>query len=354
METKYLDMDNLIYLEALNKNNVYKEYLLSLYNDLDDSVDDCIPFSFKEIINIIKNLNYQAKKFKRSQLLPILISSDLEKENLYNSVKEAFQNQGVFYIPLCPINVGIYYHIYSSLIEDLGLDILKHINLNSLKFGQGLEKNDVIRALLKFQQDCDDRDVLERWFLGDMLNEEELASLGINNPISEDKNSFELISYICNSFEEPIMLFFEDIELIHQKYGEEYEERWGRGAQYKFLNVFNSFLEKIRNVVNILPCLKTSWNVLLKFSNHDLRSVLELSKIEFFDFERLKRKIMKVMDFYWLQSKIRPPENPFFPLNVDLIERFFKRSNGDLKRFFTHCIKTMEDILQGKQVPAQI
>ncbi len=347
-------MENLIYLEALNKNNVYKEYLLSLYDDVDDSVDDCIPFSFKEIINIIKNLNYQAKKYKRSQLLPILISSDLEKENLYNSIKEVFQNQGVFYIPLCPIDVRIYYHIYSCLIEDFGLDILKNINLNSLKFGQGLEKTDVIRALLKFKQDFDDMDVLDRWFLGDMLNKEELTSLGISKPISDDKNSLELISYICNSFEEPIMLFFEDIELIYQKYGEEYEERWGRGAQYKFLNVFNLFLEKIRNVVNILPCLKTSWNVLLKFSNHNLRSVLDLNKIEFFDLEGLKRKIIKVMDFYWLQSKIRPPINPFFPLSVDLIERFFKRSNGDLKRFFTLCIKTMEDVQQRKQAPAQI
>ena len=122
MEPEQLELENVIYLEALRKNNVYKEYLLSLYNGLDDSLDDCIPFSLKEIIDIIINLNYQAKKFKRSQILPILISSDLEKEDLYNSIKARFQNQKLVYIPLCPIDVRIYYHIYSCLIEELGLE----------------------------------------------------------------------------------------------------------------------------------------------------------------------------------------------------------------------------------------
>ena len=113
-------------------------------------------------------------------------------------------------------------------------------------------------------------------------------------------------------------------------------------------------MSEIKNTVIILPCIKTSWNVLLKFSNDNLRSVLESRKIEFFNLEGLKRKIMKVMDFYWLQSNIRPPPNPFFPLNDDSIEKFFEKSQGDLKKFFTLYIKAIEEILRGKTIPAEI
>ncbi|KKN44800.1 hypothetical protein LCGC14_0689370 [marine sediment metagenome] len=354
METKHVDIEKAIYLKTLNKNNVYKEYLFSLFDEVDNTVEDCKKFTFKEIVNIIKNLNYQTKKSNRSQILPILVSSDSEKEKLYNSIKEEFQNQIVLYIPLCPIEVRIYYHICSCLIEDLGLEIFETMNLNSIKFRQNLDKNDAVRALLKYQQYSIKKDLLRRWLLGDELNEEEKKRLGLMTSISEDKNSLEIIKCICDSFEEPVLLFFDDIELINQKYGEEHGERLGRVAELVFLNTFISFLAEIKNTVIILPCIKTSWKVLLNFSNNDLRSILESSKIEFFDLEGLKRKIMKVMDFYWLQNKIRPPTNPFFPLNDDSIEKFFKKSRGDLKKFFTLCIKTIEDILLEKKAPAQI
>jgi len=354
METKHVDIEKAIYLKTLNKHNIYKEYLFTLFDDVDNSVEDCKKFTFKEIVNIVKNLNYQTKKNNRSQILPILISSDSEKEKFYNSIKEEFQNQILLYIPLCPIDVRIYYHIYSCLIENLGFEIFETINLNSIKFRQNLDKNDAVRALLEYQQGSVNSDLLRRWLLGDKLNKEEKKRLGLRTSISEDKNSLEIIKCICDSFEEPVLLFFDDIELINQKYGEEYGERWGRVAELVFLNTFFSFLAEVKNIVIILPCIKTSWNVLLNFSNNNLRSVLESSKIEFFAFEGLKRKIMKVMDFYWLQSNIRPPKNPFFPLNEDSIEKFFKKSERDLKRFFTLCIKTIDDILLGKKAPAQI
>jgi len=350
METKYVDIEKSIYLKTLNKHNVYKEYLFSLFDDVDNSVGDCKKFSFKEIVNIIKKINYQTKKNKRSQILPILISSDSEKEDLYNSIKEEFQSQIRLYIPLCPIDVRIFYHICSCLIEDLGIEIFETINLNSIKFRQ----NDAVRALLEYQKDSINRDLLRRWFLGDKLNKEDKKRLGLRTSISEDKNSLEIIKCICDSFEEPVLLFFDDIELINQKYGEEYGERWGRTAELVFLNTFISFLTEIKNTVIILPCIKTSWNVLLNFSKDNLRSLLESRKIEFFDLEGLKRKIMKVMDFYWLQSNIRPPPNPFFPLNDDSIEKFFEKSQGELKKFFTLCIKAIEEIIRGKTIPAEI
>ena len=60
------------------------------------------------------------------------------------------------------------------------------------------------------------------------------------------------------------------------------------------------------------------------------------------------------MDFYWLQNRIRPPSNPFFPLDEDLLETFLEESQGNLKKFFILWIKSVEEILLGKKAPAEI
>jgi len=227
--------------------------------------------------------------------------------------------------------------------------MLEYLNPNVSTLG----RSDTIRALREYQQDSDKKDLLRRWFLDSLTNEEELT-LGIRTNIRNNENSLEMIKCICNTFEDPILLFFEDIELINQKYGEQYGEKWGTKAETEFLNTFYSFFTEIRNVLIILPCNKVSWNELLGFSDANLRLVLELNKIEFFDLGGLKRKIMKVLDFYWLQNRIRPPENAFFPLNEDSLELFLEKSHGNLKKFFILWIKSIEEILLGKKAPAEI
>jgi len=349
MRVNYIDLEKSIYLEALNKNNIYREYLYSLSDEVDNSLERYEVGSIKKIINLIKGLSYQIKKDKKPRILPILTSLDSEKAYLYDSIKAEFQNQVILYIPLCPIDERILYHIYSCFIEDLGLETLELLNPNSID----LRRNNAIGALREYQQDSNKKELLSRWFLNN-LTEEEGLTLGIPTNIRDDENSLEMIKCMCNSFEDAVLLFFEDIELIHQKYGEQYGEIWGIKAETVFLNTFYSFFTEIRNVLIILPCIKTSWNGLLKSSSINLRSVLESYQIEFFDLKGLKRKIMKIMDFYWLQNRIRPPSNPFFPLDEDLLETFLEESQGNLKKFFILWIKSVEEILLGKKSPAEI
>lgn len=348
MKAPYSDIEKDIYLKALNKNNIYKEYLYSLSDEGDNSVEQYEKVPIKKIVNLIKNLNSQIKKDNKSHILPILTSLDSDKVYLYDSIKAEFQSQIIIYIPLCPIEESIFYHIYNCFIEDLGLEILEMVNPNS----SSLRRSKVIRALHEYQQDSSKKELLRRWFLDNLTKEEELT-LGIDT-IRDDENSLEMIKCICNSFKDPLLLFFEDVELINQKYGKEHGERWGNKAESAFLNTFYSFFTEIRNVLIILPCNKGLWNELLEFSNVNLRSVLKLSKIEFFDLEGLKRKITKVMDFYWRQNKIQPPKNAFFPLNEDLLETLLEKSHGNLKKFFILWIKFIEEILLGKKAPAEI
>jgi len=329
----------------LKNHNIFKEYLYSLFDDVDNSVGEYKKVSFKKIVNLINNLNYQIKRDKSTHILPILTSSNSDKVYLYDSIKAEVQNEICLYIPLCPIDERILYHIYSCFIEDLGLEILDCLD----PYSSNLRKNEAIRALREYQQDSTKQELLKLWFLDSLSNGEGIR-LGMNTNINEDENSLEMIKCICNSFEDAVLLYFDDIELINQKYG----KISGIRAETVFLSVIYSFFIEIRNVLIILPCIKTSWNELLKFSNVDLLSVLESNELEFFDLEGLKRKIMKVMDFYWFQNRIRPPTNAFFPLNEELLERFFEKSHGDLKKFFVLCIKTIDEILLGRRSPAEI
>jgi len=349
MKAPYIDLEKDIYLKNLDKKKIYKEYLYSLSDEGDNSADKYERVSIKKIVNLIKSLNYQIKKDKRPHILPILTSSDSDKVYLYDSIKAEFQSEVILYIPLCPIDENILYHIYSCFIEDFGLEILEMVSPNS----SSLRRSKAIRALREYQKDSGKKELLRRWFLDNLTSEEELT-LGIRTKVRNDENSLEMIKCISDSFEDPVLLFFEDIELIRQKYVEEYGERLGIKAETAFLNTFYSFFTEIRNVLIIIPCNKGLWNELLEFSNVNLRSVLELSKIEFFDLEGLKRKITKVMDFYWHQNRIRPPENAFFPLNEDLLESFLEKSHGNLKKFFVLWIKSIEEILVGKKIPAEI
>ena len=167
MNTNGIDIEKTIYLEALKKKNIYKEYLYSLSDKVDNSIEQYEIGSIKTIINLIKNLSNQIKKDKRPYVLPVLTSLDSDKDYLYESIKAEFQNQIVLNIPLCPIDERILHHIYSCFIEDLGLEILEILDPNS----NSLRSSDAIRALRDYQQDSNNKELLRDWFLNDLTEE---------------------------------------------------------------------------------------------------------------------------------------------------------------------------------------
>ena len=341
MESDLADVEKDRYLEVLSKHSIYKEYLYSLCDPVSDTVEGRNKFSLVEITNFIKRLTIDSKRGKRSYILPILISIDSHKTYLFDKIKEKFQNYVLFYIPICPLGVRIFYHVYNCLFEELGTAIFEQIDLTPYNE----INNDAIKALFEYQQDNTRRYLIERWFCEDELNEQEMRELGLSTMISDDRNSLAIIKLICTSFENIVLFFFDDVELIYQKYGEKEGYKYGEKAEIEVLYALNTFFGEVKNTIIILPCFKESWKVLLKYSNNYFRNVLESSKIEFFDLEGLKRKIIKVMDFYWLENKIRPPENPFFPLNADLVENIFEQSQGSIKNFFNLYMGKIEEIL---------
>ena len=350
MEAKFVDIGVDFYLETLKRNPVYKEFLFSLNDDEDYSVVDIKRVSIINISKIIKIFNLQIKERKKAQLIPILTISESEKSYLYDSIKDKFQDQIILNIPMCPIHVRVFYHVFSSLIEDLGIEILETVNLDTSK----CKKIDAVNLLMDSGKDMTKNSLIKKWFLGDELTIEEKIQIGVTSNIFDDENSLEMIKCISDSFEEPLLLFFDDIESYYHVNGKEYGEKWGRVSEMEFLKKFYQIFLEINNVAIFLPCLKSFWNDLLFFSNRSLLLELELNILYFYNLEGLKKKIVKVLDFYWLQNDIRPPSNPFFPLNDELLEILFEKSFGDIRKFFFLYIKCIDEILDGKKIPADL
>jgi hypothetical protein len=350
MESNLIDVEKNIYLETLRRRRIFKTYLASLNDIVSKMEDGDNKVSIGRIVNIITNFDRDSTKLKQAHLLPILTSSELKKSHLYDILKENIKNNVFIYIPICPIYVRIFYHIYNCLIEELGLEILEKIKLKP----QNTVNNEVFKALYEYQRISKQNKLLKRWFLDDKLTINEKSELRIKSNISDDVNSLEMLKLICNSFEENVIFFFDDIELINEKYGQENGVEWGEKAQIVFLEALGSLHIELKNVTILIPCLKKLWNSLLKYSNNYLRNLLESKNIEFYDLEDLKKKMMKVMDFYWIQSNLRPPANPFFPLSDKMIESFFEHSKGNLKHFFSLLIKNIDDILSGDILPESL
>ncbi len=344
MESNLIDVEKNIYLETLGRRGIYKTYLSSLIDIISKTEIGDNKVSSWGILNIIKRLNNDSKKEQSSHITPILTASDAKKNYIYNILKDKFPTQIVLYIPICPIYVRIFYHVYNCLIEELGFEIIDIINLDPQAIGQ----YDIYKAIYKYQQKSDNYDLVKRWFYEDKLNYNEKRELGLSTNISDDTNSLEIIKLITESFKNKLLFFFDDIELINEKYGKQYGNKWGEKAQVVFLNTLTSLYKEVKNIIILLPCTKESWQALLSYSNNYLRNLLESEKIDFYDLEELKRKISKVMNFYWIQNNMRPPANLFFPLNDDLLEAFFEQAQGNLETFFNLSINRIEDILSGR------
>lgn len=349
MESDYVDLEKKIYLETLNKQNIYKEFLYILFEELDSSSEKYRKVVFQGIADLIRHMSFSIENDRRARIIPILTSSDSDKVLLYDLIKEEFHNQELIYIPMCPREVRVLYHIYSSMIEDMGIKILDAIELNSQK----QIRCDAIKVLHEYRRGSDKVGLAKRWFLDDLTKEEE-SKLGVGSSITTDENSLEMIKSICNSSKDPILLFFEDVELINHEYGALDGKNIGIKAEKVFLEILYEFFLEMKDILIILPCINSFWKELLSFTNQSFLSILESNELEFFDLNWLTRKIIKLMDSFWLKNSIKPPGNPYFPLDENLIEQFFDKSHGNLKRFYSLFIKAIEDILEGRRVPAEI
>ena len=317
---------------------ILREYLpeyKKLFN-VEDFRDSLTKSCFLKIKNDLTNYIQNTKNDKISRMVPILISYKTEKIQLFDLIEEKIQDGHSLNIPIPPESIGIFYHIYTCLIEEFGLEILEEISKKIQT--QNIRKGQCVKALTNYLHDKEKREVVIQWFLGEELSENEKDLLGFESSIQEDDKSLEMIRLIGETSNKVILLYFDDIELPLEKYGE--------STQRKLLEALKRLHRDVKQLIIILICPKKKWSTIKNLADESLTSILA-PKLKFYDFFFVKALIAELNDDFWSKIGIIPPEEKYFPFNERLITYFYKISEGDIRKFLKLYIKMIDKLLSG-------
>ncbi|MFX0137927.1 MAG: hypothetical protein ACFFDN_30070, partial [Candidatus Hodarchaeota archaeon] len=170
----------------------------------------------KSLLNLIKQTTYD----NASRIIPIIIASGIDHSPLYDLLKKMEQNWKIIHIPNPPGGVRVFFHIYTCIIEDLGLEILKEISLNSVN------RNivHICVKILKIYSLSDNRkELAKRWLLGNNLNDQVLNYLNTKYDIPDNDISLEMIKLISENTNHKLVLYFDDIDWAYKEYGKHAE-----------------------------------------------------------------------------------------------------------------------------------
>lgn len=280
----------------------------------------------KTLSNLVQNTKYD----KVSRILPIIVSSEIEKVQLFDLITTKSQESRLIYIPSPTENVGLYYHVYNCIIEELGLPLLEEISKRIQ--AQEIRRTRCVRALIDYYHDEKKRDAVIRWFLGEELSSNDKTILGFEETIGIDENALEMIKIIGNFSNEVIILYFDDIESPYEKYGDR--------AEISILELIKRLHHDVKQLIIIMACAKTAWSTILSLADDGFISILGPEQ-EFYDLSQLKMYIAKIMEDFWLENRVKPPSNKYFPLNDKLLNIIFEQSKGDIRRLLKLYIETI-------------
>ena len=326
------------YLKILRK---YLPEYKKLFN-LEDFRDDLTKFSFLKIKYDLTKCIQKTKNDKNSRMVPILISYKTEKIQIFDLIEEKVQDGHLLYVPIPPESIGIFYHIYTCLIEEIGLEILEEVSQKIQT--QTIRKDQCVKALTDYLHDKEKRKAVIQWFLGEELSENEKDLLGFESSIQEDDKSLEMIRLIGETSSKVILLYFDDIELPLEKYGE--------SAQRRLLEGLKRVHHNVKQLIIILICPEKKWSSIKDLADESFTSILE-SKLNFYNFFDVKALIVERNDDFWSKRDMIPPEEEYFPFDESDITFFFEKSKGDISKFLKVYLKMIYKFLSGELSESQ-
>ena len=321
------------YIKILREFPGYKELL-----NIEDFIKSLTKSSFLKIRDVLSDFIQNSKYDKSSSILPISISSEIEKVELFNIIGERVQDGHLINLPIPPEPARIFYHVYTCLIEELGLEILEEIS--SKISTQNIRKTQCVKALTDYLHDKEKRGAVLQWFLGEELSENEKNLLGFERDIQTDDESLEMIKLISENANRIILLYFDEIGSLYEKYGEIF--------QRMVLDALIKLHDEVKQLIIILICPpKEKWSNILSLADEFFSLILEPG-LEFYSLSLIKALIAKRMYEYWSKQGISPPKNKFFPFNEKLVHYFFEQSNGDVRKFLKVYVRMIDKLVSGE------
>ncbi len=371
-----------LYLEVLREGATPFDRFVSR-GDIEDVID--IPRSRQTIDRNVFRAVQQTQLDQSTRLIPILGAAGTGKTHAYWAYKdrerkmlqaddsaEELVYEGpsgwtIVYVPSPPASIRILLHVYSCIIDEMGADILKIVSGKLVtKWGGKKKKHlglfgsadieeviqagirnypgvfaDCVKALVIYEMDKDRKVLAERWLLGEDLDEEELDTLGINSVIEEDDICLAMIKLLTEHTDKTIVLYFDELESPYRMHGPD--------AERKFLEIIKRLYNEVKNLVIIIAVLKEIWPRILEIADMPLRSRMEPEhELQNWTMDDLKLYFAKSMLHFWNQNNLNPPTYPLFPLNDQLLNSIYHKTDGNQRSIIKLIRIFVDKIISGE------
>ena len=384
MYSELSDDDKQMYLDVLREAPVLPFSNFVSRGDIPDRVDIARVRSYidREVYRLVR----QTYRDRSSRLIPILGSAGSGKTHAYHSFKDKERenrrkleeiSEGeeeievsqlepvdwtIIYVPSPPASIRVLLHVYTCIIEEVGPEILDIVSKKLVvekwggkkggifqkpKLDEIIQKGirefpgvfaDCVKALVTYQLDKSKKALAERWLLGEDLETEELAELGINSVVEEDDVCLAMIKIITENLDRVLILYFDELESPYRMLGE--------AAERKFLEILKRLYNEVKGLVIIIAILKEIWPRILEIADQPLRSRMEPEQeLKPFSLNDLKIFYSKTMETFWDDNNLNPPLYPLFPLNEKLIEMIYEKTQGNPRNSIKLCRRFIDKVV---------
>jgi hypothetical protein len=372
-----------MYLDVLREAPILPFSNFVSRGDIRDKVDIPRPRSYidREVYRLVQ----QTYRDRSSRLIPILGSAGTGKTHAYHSFKDkerenrkkleqSLEEQEIevsqlepvdwtiIYVPSPPASIRVLLHVYTCIIESVGPEILDAVSQKLVfekwggkkggifqkpKIDEVIQKGirefpgifaDCVKALVTYQLDKGRKALAERWLLGEDLEPEELADLGINSVVEEDDVCLAMIKIITENLDRVLILYFDELESPYRYLGEV--------AEMKFLEILKRLYNEVKGLVIIIAVLKEIWPRILEIADQPLRSRMEPEQeLKPFSLNDLKIFYSRTMETFWDDNNLNPPLYPLFPLNEKLIEMIYEKTQGNPRNSIKLCRRFIDKVV---------
>lgn len=383
MYSELSDDDKEMYLDVLREAPILPFSNFVSRGDIPDRVDIARVRSYidREVYRLVR----QTYRDRSSRLIPILGSAGSGKTHAYHSFKDKERENRkkleetpeeeevevsqlepvdwtIIYVPSPPASIRVLLHVYTCIIEEVGPEILDIVSKKLVvekwggkkggifqkpKLDEIIQKGirefpgvfaDCVKALVTYQLDKSKKALAERWLLGEDLETEELAELGINSVVEEDDVCLAMIKIITENLDRVLILYFDELESPYRMLGE--------AAERKFLEILKRLYNEVKGLVIIIAVLKEIWPRILEIADQPLRSRMEPEQeLKPFSLNDLKIFYSKTMETFWDDNNLNPPLYPLFPLNEKLIEMIYEKTQGNPRNSIKLCRRFIDKVV---------
>lgn len=363
-----------MYIEALKENPTVFDRFVSR-GDVRDPVDISNPRVEAERIT---SRAIRSASFDRTpRYVPIVGTAGSGKTHFYWVLKDKqidlpdvdFET---VYVPSPPAPVRMLLHIYTCVMDEIGLDVLKQVSERLVTayggkkkrfklFGPEMEEiigrairwypgvsADIVRALIIYQMAPKEiKTIAEWWLLGETLSEEDMETLGVSHIIEEDDVCLATLKLLAENVNRPVILYFDELEIPYRTFGDE--------AEIRLFETIKRLYNEVRSIIIVTACLTDVWERVLDLADPATKTRMEqTANLAPFSVEDIKQFYIAAQQVFWDAQNLNPPENLYFPLDEDIFSQIHKASEGNPREAIRLIRDALDSILLERPLPPSL